>query len=98
MTIETAKEQGKWTVKLTGRLDTITSPQLEAELSAIDAQVRELVFDLSELVYLSSSGLRVLVTVHRKLSGSGKISLRKVTKPVMDVFEITGFSDILNFE
>lgn len=98
MTIETSREQGKLTVTLTGRLDTITSPQLEAELDRIDAQVKEIVFDFAQLVYLSSSGLRVIVTVHKKLLGSGKITIRNATKPVMDVFDITGFSSVLMFE
>jgi anti-sigma B factor antagonist len=98
MTIEIANEQDKLIVKLSGRLDTITSPRLEAELNAVDALIREVVFDLSQLVYLSSSGLRVIMTLHRKLSGAVKITIRNATKPVMDVFEITGFSDILAFE
>ena len=98
MTVDISKEQNRWTVALAGRLDTITAPQLEAALDRLDPQVREIVFDLSQLSYLSSSGLRVLVTVHKKLSGSGKLIIRQATKPVMDVFDITGFSGILNFE
>ena len=98
MTIEKLQQQNILTVRLTGRLDTITAPQLEAELRMIDPQISELVFDLEELVYLSSSGLRVIVTVQKKLAGYGKMIIRNARGPVMEVFEITGFTEVLTFE
>ena len=98
MTVEKLQKQNEMTLRLTGRLDTITAPQLEAELRALDPQVNEIVFDLAELVYLSSSGLRVIAAVQKKLAGHGKMTIRNARGPVMEVFEITGFTEVLTFE
>jgi anti-sigma B factor antagonist len=95
MTIQVTYEGNRMTLALSGRLDTITTPQLETELKLSDDQINEVVLDLTGLCYLSSSGLRVIASLHKKLAGHGKMIIRNVQKPVMDVFDITGFSDVL---
>ncbi len=81
-------------VALDGRLDTLTSPQLEGELAKVTAN--EIDFDFAKLDYISSAGLRVLLGTQKRLSASGgKMTIKNVCKAVMDVFDITGFSSIL---
>ena len=98
MTINKTKENGKLTVVLEGRLDTVTAPQLEGELrTAIDG-VSELLFDLAALEYVSSAGLRVLLSAQKVMNKQGKMTIRNVKSEIMDIFEVTGFVDILNIE
>jgi len=96
MTIQKTRDQNRLTLALYGRLDTITTPHLEAELKTLDAQICEVVLDLAELCYLSSWGLRAIASLKKKLAGHGKLVICHVQKPVMDVFDITGFSDVLS--
>lgn len=81
-----------------GRLDTTTAPELEAELKASLDYVTELVFDFSELEYLSSAGLRVILAAQKTMNKQGKMIIRHVNDTIMEVFEITGFVDILTIE
>ena len=83
-------------VTLDGRLDTITSPELESFLAERYGSVDTLTVDCEKLVYVSSAGLRILLTAHKKMKGSMK--LKNVTELVMEVFEMTGFVDILVIE
>lgn len=92
------KNQGQLTVKLEGRLDTITAPQLEKELEEVLPGIQELVLDLSQVYYLSSAGLRVILSAQKIMNRQGKMIVRKVPDAIMEVFEITGFSDILTIE
>ena len=85
-------------VALIGRLDTSTAPQAEAELKAALDGVTELTFDFKGLEYVSSAGLRVLLAAQKTMNKQGKMSLRNVCEEIMEVFEITGFSDILTIE
>lgn len=85
------------TVSLGGRLDTSTAPQLEAELKELDG-VAELVLDMDKLVYLSSAGLRAILTLQKRMSRQGKMIVRHVCGEIMEVFEMTGFADILTIE
>ncbi len=88
----------KLTVTLEGRLDTTTSPMLEEELrSALDG-VAELNFDLNALDYISSAGLRVLLSTQKVMNRQGKMVLRGVKPEIMEIFEVTGFVDILEIE
>ena len=88
----------KLTVTLEGRLDTTTSPMLEEELrSALDG-VAELNFDLNALDYISSAGLRVLLSTQKVMNRQGKMVLRGVKPEIMEIFEVTGFVDVLNIE
>ena len=85
-------------IALEGRLDTTTSPQLEAELRASLADVKELVFDLSALDYISSAGLRVLLSAQKVMNKQGEMRIRNVRPEIMEIFDVTGFVDILNIE
>ncbi len=82
-------------VKLSGRLDTNTAKQFEQELFGECEKNGSIILDFAELQYLSSAGLRVLLAMQKKMSGKA-LSLRNVNKNVMEVFEITGFVDVLN--
>ena len=98
MTITSEKNNSTLTLSLDGRLDTNTAPQLEAAITAMDAEITSLVLDLSALVYISSAGLRVLLSTHKIMSARGGMRIRNACDSVRDVFEITGFSDILTIE
>ena len=80
-----------------GRLDTATAPQLEAELKALDG-VESLILDFAALDYLSSAGLRVLLAAQKTMNKQGKMVVRNVNETIADVFEITGFANILTVE
>lgn len=98
MVITKHAEEEKLTLCLQGRLDTTTAPQLEAELKNSLTDVRELVFDFTELEYISSAGLRVLLSAQKVMTRQGSMVVRGVNGDIMDIFEVTGFSDILTIE
>ena len=98
MTIDKAKNGTRLTIALKGRLDTTTSPDLEAELKASLDSVTKLTMDFSELEYISSAGLRVLLAAHKAMSGKGGMKVTHVNEIVGEIFEVTGFSDILTIE
>lgn len=83
---------------LNGKLDTITAPNLEAVLKESLDGTAKLVFDFTELEYLSSAGLRVLLEAQKTMNGAGQMVIRNVSEPVMEVFEITGFKDLFTIE
>lgn len=85
-------------VALVGRLDTTTAPSLESELKASLNDVEELCFDFSKLEYVSSAGLRVLLAAQKVMSNQGSMVLTNVSSEIMEVFEITGFTDILTIK
>ena len=85
-------------IALTGRLDTVTAPQLEAEFKAGMDGVNEVVIDCAALEYVSSAGLRVLLAAYKQMAALGGMKLRAVCEDVMEVFEITGFADIFTIE
>lgn len=97
------KIEKKWTgttlvLSLFGRLDTNTAPQLEEEIRAGSEEIGELIFDMKELVYISSAGLRVLLGAQKRMNGQGRMRISHVREEVMDVLRITGFIDILTIE
>ena len=98
MTITKYTEGTKLTIALEGRLDTTTAPELEAELNASLDGVKDLVLDLKELVYLSSAGLRVVLGAQKRMNKQGHMTVRGVCPDIMEVFEITGFVDILDIQ
>ena len=98
MNITTKKENTTLTVALEGRLDTTTAPELEKALQAADASVAELILDFAGLAYVSSAGLRVLLTTQKKMNKQGKMIIRNVCDDIKEIFEITGFLDILTIE
>lgn len=85
-------------VALTGRLDTLSSPELEEKLETALEGVEKLIFDFEELNYISSAGLRVLLSAMQIMEEQGEMTVRNVNSDVMDVFEVTGFIDDLNIE
>ena len=98
MTITKTKEAGKLTIALDGRLDTTTSPQLEAELRTSVDDVTELVFDLDKLNYISSAGLRVLLAAQKVMNKQGEMTVINAKPDIIEIFEVTGFTDILNIQ
>ena len=85
-------------IALEGRLDTMTAPDLEAELNKSLGGAESLVLDLAKLDYISSAGLRVLLSAHKTMSSKGGMKVINVNEIVQEVFEVTGFSDILTIE
>lgn len=98
MNINKNKEDAKMTIALEGRLDTTTAPLLEGELKDSLADITELVFDFFKLEYISSAGLRVLLVAQKAMNKQGSMVIRNVNDVIMEVFEVTGFSDILTIE
>lgn len=98
MQIVKSTEGNTLNVALEGRLDTMTAPELEAsikdDLSSVDAAV----LDLKNLEYVSSAGLRVILSTHKALASKGGLTVKNPNETVSEVFEVTGFSDILNIE
>ena len=95
MTVDKKYQDEKLTVSISGRLDTTTSPELEAALKDSLDTVKELVMDLSDLEYISSAGLRVLLATQKVMNKQGEMKVCGVNDVIMEIFEVTGFSDIL---
>ena len=98
MTITKTQNGEALTIVLEGRLDTMTSPELEAELNKSLAGAETLVMDFSKLEYISSAGLRVLLSAHKQMSAKGGMKVVNVNEIVKEVLDVTGFSDILTIE
>ena len=98
MTIEKIANGGTITLKVIGRLDTTTAPQLEETVVAAAAEAKDLILDCAELAYVSSAGLRVILKAQKLMMRKGTMKLTHVNETVMEVLEITGFSDILTIE
>ena len=82
-------------VDLEGRLDTTTAPQLEGELKGSLDGITDLVLDMTKLEYISSAGLRVLLSAQKIMNKQGSMTIKNVSEEIMEIFEVTGFSDIL---
>jgi anti-sigma B factor antagonist len=98
MTIEKNLNGAELTVTVTGRLDTTTAPQLEAEFKQSITGVEKLVLDFATLEYLSSAGLRVLLAAQKVMNKQGEMIIRNVNETINEIFEVTGFVDILTIE
>lgn len=98
MTIQKTVNENVLTVALSGRLDTTTAPQLESELKASMEGVQTLVLDFAELTYLSSAGLRVLLAAQKIMNKQGSMRVKNVNETIQEIFEVTGFCDILTVE
>lgn len=97
MTVTTNIENEKMTVAVEGRLDTSTAPELEAALIDIPTEVNELDLNLEKTEYVSSAGLRVILSLHKRMAKSaGSLYISNVNDSVKEVFDVTGFSDILD--
>lgn len=97
MKIDLKKEDKKLTIILEGKLDTNTSPELDSKINELD-DMEEVVIDMKKLDYISSAGLRVLLSMQKVMNKQGKMTITNVCDNVMDIFEVTGFSDILDIE
>ena len=97
MKIDLKKEDKKLTIKLDGKLDTNTSPELDSKMSELEG-MEEVIIDMKDLDYISSAGLRVLLSMQKVMNKQGKMTIINVCDNVMDIFEVTGFSDILDIE
>ena len=96
MTIDKTSGKNKLTLAVAGRLDTTTSRELSQELDNSLDGINELVFDFKNLTYISSSGLRVLLSAQKTMNKQGSMKVINVGEEIMEIFEITGFTDILN--
>ena len=98
MTINVERDFELVNLEITGRLDTTTAPVLDKTINEELKDVENLVLDLKGLEYISSAGLRVLLNAQKKMQRVGSMKLKNVSEAVMDVFEMTGFADILEIE
>ncbi len=98
MTITNERNNEQLTIALEGRLDTTTAPQLEKFLIENSDGIKDMVLDLEKLEYISSAGLRVILGAHKRMSKIGSLKLINVCDEVMEVFDMTGFTDILDIE
>ena len=98
MTIKKTSNGTELTVALEGRLDTTTAPQLEAEMKTALPNVKELTFDFSKLDYISSAGLRVLLSTQKVMNKQGSMRITNVNDTIMEIFDVTGFTDILTIQ
>ena len=98
MTITKQQNGTTLLLALEGRLDTMTAPELEEELSKSLPGADSLVLDFTALHYISSAGLRVLLSAHKQMSGKNGMTIKNVNEIVREVFDVTGFSDILTIE
>ena len=98
MTIEKKINNESATLIVSGRLDTQTAPELENELDAVLADLKDLTFDMTNLEYVSSAGLRVILKAQKAMNTQGAMKLTGVNDSIMEVFDITGFLDILTIE
>ena len=98
MTIEIKRNAEETTIELVGRLDTTTAPALDKTISEDIGDTKKLVLDIKGLEYISSAGLRVLLSAQKKMQAIGAMKVKNVREEVMEVFEMTGFADILTIE
>lgn len=98
MIINKTKNDSTLQYSLEGRLVTTTAPQLETDLKDSLDGVTELIFDFEKLAYVSSAGLRVLLTAQKIMEKQGKMVIRNVCSDIMEVFEVTGFASVLTIE
>ena len=98
MTIEKVLNGENAKIIVTGRLDTQTAPELEKEIDGVISNLKELVFDMNGLEYVSSAGLRVILKAQKIMNTQGSMKLIGVNDSIMEVFDITGFLDILTIE
>ncbi len=98
MTLTKQQEEDKLTVMIEGRLDTTTAPQLEDLLKTSLDGITQLTLDFAQLVYVSSAGLRVILSAQKQMSKRGRMVIRNVQDTVREVFDVTGFMDILTVE
>ncbi|MBR1482509.1 MAG: STAS domain-containing protein [Ruminococcus sp.] len=98
MNMKKKKDGTQLTVMINGRIDTATAPEADAYINQSLDGVEKLILDFGNVNYVSSAGLRVLLSLHKKMMGKGGMKLIHVCEAVSDVFEVTGFDEILDYE
>lgn len=98
MNIKIKTENGKTMLHIDGRLDTVTAPELEKALDGVLDAANELIFDMTGLEYISSAGLRVILRAQKAMNAKGSMKITGANDSIMEVFDITGFLDILTIE
>ncbi|MBQ3402861.1 MAG: STAS domain-containing protein [Synergistaceae bacterium] len=98
LTIEKVPQGDTLTITLSGRLDTTTAPQLENELKTALNDVKALTFNMADLAYVSSAGLRVLLKAQKAMNKQGTMTIKNAGQEILEIFEVTGFDEILNIE
>ena len=98
MTINKEQNGNALLIKLEGRLDTTTSPELEQDLKSSLEGVTDLTFDFEKLEYISSAGLRVLLSAQKTMNKQGAMKIIHVNETILEIFDVTGFADILTIE
>ena len=98
MTVEIKKNASELALEITGRLDTITAPALDKTINDNLEGVKNLILDFKGVEYISSAGLRILLSAQKKMQQIGAMTIKNVCEDVMEVFEMTGFADILVIE
>ena len=98
MTIEIKKKNEETVIEIVGRLDTITAPALDKTINEDISDTKKLVLDIKGVEYISSAGLRVLLSTQKKMQKIGTMKVINACEEVMEVFEMTGFADILTIE
>ena len=98
MQINKTKDGAKLTLALEGRLDTTTAPELEAVVKSELEGIQSLTFDLASLDYISSAGLRVLLSAQKIMNKQGEMTVKNCSEELMEIFDVTGFSDILTIQ
>ncbi|MBQ8488533.1 MAG: STAS domain-containing protein [Pseudobutyrivibrio sp.] len=98
LNINILKDGEKAVYVLEGRLDTSTAPQLEEAVNGNISELKDISFDFANLEYISSAGLRVLLSTQKTMNKQGKMVIKNVSEEVMEIFDVTGFSDILTIE
>ena len=98
MNVSKKAEGTKLTIVISGRVDTTTAPELENEIKSSYEGITDLVLDFAEVKYISSAGLRVLLSAQKVMAKQGSMKLINVSSDIMEIFEVTGFSDILTIE
>ena len=98
MTTNKIKENDSLMIALEGRLDTLTAPKLDAEIQGALDGIKSLVFDFEKLAYISSAGLRILLAAQKIMNKQGTMVIRNAGPEIREIFDVTGFSDILTLE
>ena len=98
LTINKTIENGKAILTPAGRLDTVTAPEMEGVIKELLQTVNDLILDFAQLDYISSAGLRVLLSTQKAIAEKGKMKITNVNDTIMEIFDVTGFSDILTIE
>ena len=98
MNLTVSSENKVYTIAVSGRIDTLTAPELEEKFREIENDAEKLIFDMREVEYISSAGMRVIVAAHRAMAGKNGFVLKGLTKNVSTIINLTGFNKILNIE